>query len=211
MTIHAAKGLEWPVVVIPDLARGYPSESHPVLFDPDLGVAVNFGEDDGEPVLYRLIADRKLRAREAEARRLFYVACTRARDHLILTSTEGITSRFCGLTLLQPGLEVADISYSPVPFRPEDAQPPELPTPSPRTPSRLLLESVNPQSYIQHDRSKDRSQQKAPASHSVFRWPRPSSNRARVASYSLVIVPAAGKMREETGASTKALSHRQSS
>ena len=117
MTIHAAKGLEWPVVVMPDLARGFPPESYRVLFDPELGVAMNFGEDDGEPVLYRLIADRKLQAREAEARRLFYVACTRARDHLILTSTEGQTNRFCGLTLLQPGLEVADISCSPVPFR----------------------------------------------------------------------------------------------
>ena len=27
MTIHAAKGLEWPVVVIPDLARAMPSSS----------------------------------------------------------------------------------------------------------------------------------------------------------------------------------------
>ena len=142
MTIHAAKGLEWPVVIMPDLARGYPSQSPPVLFDPELGVAVNFGEDDSEPVLYRLIADRKLRAREAEARRLLYVACTRARDHLILTSTEETTNRFCGLTLLQPGLERADISCSPIPFRPEDAQPPKLPNPSPASPPRLLLEPV---------------------------------------------------------------------
>jgi len=116
MTIHAAKGLEWPVVVAPDLARGYPSQSHPVLFNPELGVAVNFGEDEVEPVLYRLIADRKLRSREAEARRLFYVACTRARDHLILTSTEATTNRFCGLTLLQPGLELGNISCSPFRF-----------------------------------------------------------------------------------------------
>lgn len=139
MTIHAAKGLEWPVVVAPDLARGYPSQSHPVLFNPELGVAVNFGEDEVEPVLYRLIADRKLRSREAEARRLFYVACTRARDHLILTSTEATTNRFCGLTLLQPGLELGNISCSPVPFRPEDAQPPELPNPSLTIPPRLLV------------------------------------------------------------------------
>jgi ATP-dependent helicase/nuclease subunit A len=96
MTIHAAKGLEWPVVVAPDLARSYRSESHPVLFDPELGVAVSFGENYDKPVFYRLIADRKLRSREAEARRLFYVACTRGRDHLILPSTEGTTNRFCG-------------------------------------------------------------------------------------------------------------------
>jgi ATP-dependent helicase/nuclease subunit A len=142
MTIHSAKGLEWPVVVIPDLARGYPSQSPAVLFDPELGVAANFGEDDGEPVLYRLIADRKALAQEAEARRLFYVACTRARDHLILTSTEATTNRLSGLALLRPGLELANVSCAPVPFRPEDARPPELPTPSPAKPPLLLVEPI---------------------------------------------------------------------
>lgn len=130
------------MVVIPDLARGYPSHSAPTLFDPELGVAVKFGDDNGEPVLYRLIADRKLRLEEAEARRLFYVACTRARDHLILTSTHAEANRLCGLSLLQPGLELANIPCSPVSFSPEDAQPPQLPTPSPQIPPRLLLEPV---------------------------------------------------------------------
>ncbi len=143
MTVHSAKGLEWPVVVMPDLARGYPSDSSPTLFDPELGVAVTFGEDDGEPVLYRLIADRKALAREAEARRLFYVACTRARDHLVLTSTEGTANRLCGLALLQPGLEAADVFCSPVSFRPKDAHPPELPTPSPAKPPSLLIGPID--------------------------------------------------------------------
>ena len=143
MTIHAAKGLEWPVVIIPDLARGYPSRSTPTLFDPELGVAVNFGDEDGEPVLYRLITDRKLRSEEAEARRLFYVACTRARDHLILTSTQAEANQLCGLSLLQPGLDLANIPCSPVSFSPEDAQLPELPSPSPPEPSRLLTEPVS--------------------------------------------------------------------
>ena len=143
MTIHAAKGLEWPVMIIPDLARGYPSHSASTLFDPELGVAVKFGDDDGEPVLYRLISDRKLRSEEAEARRLFYVACTRARDHLILMSSQAEANRLCGLSLLQPGLELAHIPYTPVPFRPEHAKPPELPLPSPPEPSRLLTEPVS--------------------------------------------------------------------
>jgi ATP-dependent helicase/nuclease subunit A len=43
MTIHAAKGLEWPVVVIPDLARAMPSSSSAVAFDPEHGVSVDFG------------------------------------------------------------------------------------------------------------------------------------------------------------------------
>ena len=138
MTIHAAKGLEWPVVVIPDLARAMPSSSGAVAFDPELGMSVDFGDDEGQPALHRLIGDKKARLEEDEAKRVFYVAPTRARDHLILTCT-GLTERLCGLTVLQPGLEVANIPVSPVTFDPRDAQPPELPSPLPVEPVGLLL------------------------------------------------------------------------
>ncbi len=138
MTIHAAKGLEWPVVVIPDLARAMPSSPGAVVFDPELGVSVDFGEEEGQPALHRLIRDKKARLEEDETKRVFYVAPTRARDHLILTCT-GLTERLCGLTVLQPGLEMADIPISPVPYRIEDAKPPELPDPLPVDPPRLLL------------------------------------------------------------------------
>jgi ATP-dependent helicase/nuclease subunit A len=127
------------VVVIPDLARAMPSSSGAVAFDPELGVSVDFGEDEGQPALHRMIRDKKARLEEDEARRVFYVAPTRARDHLILTCT-GLTERLCGLTVLQPGLEMADLPISPVPYRPEDAKPPELPAPLPAEPPRLLLE-----------------------------------------------------------------------
>ena len=52
---------------------------------------------------------------------------------------EGQTTALCGLTLLRPGLDLAGIGLSPVPFNPEDARPPELATP---VPPRLLLEPV---------------------------------------------------------------------
>ena len=138
MTIHAAKGLEWPVVVIPDLARAMLSSSGAVAFDPELGVSVDFGEEEGQPALHRLIRDKKARLEVDETRRVFYVAPTRTRDHLILTCT-GLTERLCGLTVLQPGLELAGISVSSVPFDPRDAQPPELPSPLPMEPAGLLL------------------------------------------------------------------------
>jgi ATP-dependent helicase/nuclease subunit A len=127
MTIHAAKGLEWPVVVIPDLARAVPSYSGAVAFDPELGVSVNFGEEEGQPAL-----------EEDETRRVFYVAPTRARDHLILSCT-GLTERLCGLTILRPGLEMASIPVSPVTFDFQDARPPELPNLLPAEPAGLLL------------------------------------------------------------------------
>src|SRR5207249_702667 len=57
MTIHGAKGLEWPIVVVPDLTRSAPSNTDPVRFDPDLGVAVKVRGETGEtqkPALYDL-------------------------------------------------------------------------------------------------------------------------------------------------------------
>ena len=41
MSIHQAKGLEFPIVVVPDLDRKRPGELKRVAFDPDLGPLVN--------------------------------------------------------------------------------------------------------------------------------------------------------------------------
>ncbi|MDP9439921.1 MAG: UvrD-helicase domain-containing protein, partial [Actinomycetota bacterium] len=142
MTVHAAKGMEWPVVVVPDLARVPPWNLSPVLLDPDLGVAVDLGGEDGKGVLYRVLAERKRRAEEAEARRVFYVAPTRARDHLVLTSTHDATGGVCGLALLAPGLALAGLECATVPFLPENAVPPELLIPDPDVPPALLLGPV---------------------------------------------------------------------
>jgi ATP-dependent helicase/nuclease subunit A len=141
MTIHAAKELEWPVVVIPDLARAMPSSSSAVIFDPELGLSVDFDEEEGQPALHRLIRDKEAWLEEDETKRVFYVAPTRARDHLILTGT-GLTERLCGLSVLRPSLEVANIPVSSVPFGTRDARPPELPNPLPAEPSGLLLGSL---------------------------------------------------------------------
>jgi ATP-dependent helicase/nuclease subunit A len=141
-TIHGSKGLEWPVVVLPDLDRRVQPRSDPVLYVPELGVSVDVGYDEEEPMLHRLISDRKATLEEAELRRLLYVALTRAGDHLILTTTDRGTNRLCGLTLLRPGLELAGIDFVPVPFHPQDARPPELPSPRPKAPPRLLVEPV---------------------------------------------------------------------
>ncbi len=141
-TVHGSKGLEWPVVVLPDLDRRIPPRSEPVLFDPELGVAVDLGDAAEKPVLHRLISDRKAMLEEAELRRLLYVALTRTADHLVLTTTDEGTNRLCGLTLLRPGLALAGIDFITVPFRPQDARPPELPSPTLEPPPRLLVEPV---------------------------------------------------------------------
>ena len=100
MSIHQAKGLEFPIVVVPDLDRKRPGELKRVAFDPDLGPLVNpvADADDGSEVgddssgkslgwlVYRHLEKE---ADDAEALRLFYVATTRARDFLILSAATG--------------------------------------------------------------------------------------------------------------------------
>jgi ATP-dependent helicase/nuclease subunit A len=92
MTIHQAKGLEFDVVIIPDLGRRLERSTPPVVLDEDLGVLLQ--ADDGAlhtlPSAW-LAAHRRREAdrSRAEHARLLYVACTRARDHLVLLEGRG--------------------------------------------------------------------------------------------------------------------------
>jgi ATP-dependent helicase/nuclease subunit A len=109
MTIHAAKGLEWPIVAAPDLSRSSPSSLPAVYFDAVMGVAVKLENERGEsekPILYSLLSERRKRLEEMESRRILYVALTRARDRLILTAAD---EKGGGLDILLPGLEAAGI------------------------------------------------------------------------------------------------------
>lgn len=143
MTIHASKGLEWPVVVLPNLSGKPGGKTPKVLFDDRWGVALKLEDADGnvlEPVAYSAIK-RERQAREAEEeRRIYYVAFTRARDRLILTSPDAPAN---ALKMLAPGLEGAGIAAQDAPFLADDSKPPRLPVPAPRPrPARTLLGSV---------------------------------------------------------------------
>ncbi|MEM8946415.1 MAG: UvrD-helicase domain-containing protein [Planctomycetota bacterium] len=86
MTIHYAKGLEFPLVVVPDLDRpNYPGGHHPV-FDPQLGPLVPAVEK-GNLVGWDLHRFVELEQDREERKRLLYVACTRAADFLMLSSS----------------------------------------------------------------------------------------------------------------------------
>ncbi len=73
-TVHQAKGLEWPVVMIPWLADG--------RFPTDL--AINTPEE------------------EAEERRVFHVAVTRAKDELYLVVPKLYRNRSRGMVVMKP-------------------------------------------------------------------------------------------------------------
>ncbi|TWU25987.1 UvrD-helicase domain-containing protein [Bythopirellula polymerisocia] len=85
MTIHNAKGLEFPVVVIPDLERQQRGGSSVPVFDLRLGPLVSSTDDSCVGRDLHQLAEQF--EDNAERLRLLYVACTRAADYLFLSSS----------------------------------------------------------------------------------------------------------------------------
>ena len=92
MTVHGAKGLEFPVVFVPNLEYDWtsagPRNRPPVqAFNPN-NLVCKVPDENGEltePFSFQLAKDMEARRQHAESRRLFYVACTRAADLLVLS------------------------------------------------------------------------------------------------------------------------------
>jgi ATP-dependent helicase/nuclease subunit A len=138
MTVHQAKGLEFPVVVVPDLAWRAPSASPaalvPAVGEPAAVVPAATGNRCATRALEAAIAAAN-EARELEDHRVAYVACTRAENHLILSGARGdklstgtALAWLCGLLeddcalgerVLEVdgarlGVHVSDVSVAPV-------------------------------------------------------------------------------------------------
>lgn len=93
MTIHASKGLEFPVVVVAGLGTRFNLRelSGDILLDADTGLAPKIfppGTRSKYPsIAHWSAAQRERRALLGEELRLLYVAMTRARDRLLLVGT----------------------------------------------------------------------------------------------------------------------------
>ena len=140
MSVHAAKGLEFPVVFILSVApRRFPhTEQKPVIEFPD---ALRKGPPPPANI------------HEQEERRLLYVGLTRAKDRLYVSSVAKSGKKpsvFISDLTSDPAVEARDIERIQVPEAPAEAvrsrrrmKVPRETTPIPRTAGQLVWRSPN--------------------------------------------------------------------
>ncbi len=119
MTVHASKGLEFPMVILPDASWSNNASNNSSLLNyAGYGVVCSIPGDDGKsakPYLYEQIKKTQKQRDEAERKRLLYVAATRAQDYLLVSGQaswnseiDGWKSRGLWLNWLLDALDLRD-------------------------------------------------------------------------------------------------------
>ena len=105
MTIHRAKGLEFPVVCVADLGKDGREDFAALRVTDDGRVGIRLASPGGGRMdgaqLARIREEQKLEDEEEE-RRIFYVAATRAQEHLILSGATDLEKRSEPAPLQEP-------------------------------------------------------------------------------------------------------------
>ncbi|MFH1928026.1 MAG: UvrD-helicase domain-containing protein [Chloroflexota bacterium] len=144
MTVHAAKGLEFPIVVLGDLTYRSSGDSPYVLTDPARGLLLRLTDEDGRrPIIYQLGLTIEKDKEDAESRRLLYVAATRAKEMLLLNacvnvSDKGKLSASGWLKWLADGA-VLGLTKQPILMEEQDPNPSEIPLKLNGNPVRCLV------------------------------------------------------------------------
>lgn len=81
LTIHKSKGLQFPVVIIPEMSSSSNAGFSKIVFSREQGIGVDV---DSCKILYNKIKDELVEKEKEEMERILYVAMTRAEDLLIL-------------------------------------------------------------------------------------------------------------------------------
>ncbi|PYP83484.1 MAG: hypothetical protein DMF61_22955 [Blastocatellia bacterium AA13] len=98
MTIHQAKGLEFPIVIMPELQRQLDIRQDWWLLDRHLGLTAKVPDGRGARVTgftMKRLRDRAGLREQFESMRLMYVAATRARDRLIFSGAAARERELC--------------------------------------------------------------------------------------------------------------------
>ncbi len=170
MTVHQAKGLEFPIVLVAGCTTRERTDSPAIAYDRAVGLGLTIYED-GDRV--KTLAARKVdalarRRASAESARLFYVAATRARERLIFLGEVGPRPRLAGtwracLDAMHEGSH--DAAPPPlIEWRPGPPAAPAAPAPAPGSGEALLRAARQAAELVYSDPVADRATLPAAAS-----------------------------------------------
>lgn len=85
MTIHKAKGLEFPLVILADAARQRRNTGEAIYLLPETGLVFKLDSFESPPLPFRWARSINDQQADAEEKRLLYVALTRAEEKLLIS------------------------------------------------------------------------------------------------------------------------------
>ena len=146
MTVHKAKGLEFPLTVIADASYEHRGNSGTRSVQLSDTLLLDLRADDLHPTAWQLAARREADLEDAEDRRLLYVATTRAKEKLLINgyvkrkkddslSLTGWLGRFPFLEMAVPEHPLLDngIYAAVYPYSPADDSDSPQPVPTSQT------------------------------------------------------------------------------
>ncbi len=127
MTIHAAKGLEFPVVFVAAMHKGIADDVGVVAFSPRVGLGARWrnpgGPQEKNDLFQHAIREERKKRETAEGHRLLYVAMTRAERRLILSFSGKKPARWSKDLVETLGLDAETCREETVAYEAPDGKP----------------------------------------------------------------------------------------